>query len=374
MLRSFHDLLSTTNISADVASFSHPAIQLQYMEICVRYSSFFEHHAILVPRVLENFVRLVHHNHIKVRTRSWYLFHRFAKHLRAQIGNVAHTVIEAVSDLLPIKAELPQEGSEEENMSSDENDQSADSIFNSQLYLYEAIGCICSTSAVPVDKQVFYVQSIMNPLFADLEAHLDPARNGDERAKLQIHHIVMALGTLARGFSDWSPGNTSSSSSAPAKEISEEFARAAEAILVALESLNSSSDVRTAARFTFSRLLGVLGAGILPQLPRWINGLLSQSSTKDEMAMFLRLLDQVVFGFKTEIFQILDTLLTPFLQRVFVGISEPTTGTDDEIQLAELKREFLNFLLVILNNDLASVLVSTSKYHPGSIIYSYSPV
>lgn len=341
------------------------------MEICVRYSSFFEHHTALVPRVLENFVRLIHHNHIKVKTRSWYLFQRFAKHLRAQIGNVAQTVIEAVSDLLPIKAELPQEGSEEENMSSEENDQSADATFSSQLYLYEAIGCICSTSAVPLERQVFYIRSILNPLFADLQTHLEPARNGDERAKLQIHHIIMALGTLARGFSDWSPGNTSSSSSAPANEVSEEFARAAEAILVALESLNSSSDVRTAARFTFSRLIGVLGARILAQLPRWIDGLLSQSSTKDEMAMFLRLLDQVVYGFKTEIFQILDTLLTPFLQRVFVGISEPTTGTDDEIQLAELKRELLNFLLVILNNDLASVLVSTSEYKPGILTTSF---
>lgn len=333
------------------------------MEICVRYNSFFEHHPSLVPRVLENFLRLIHHNHVKLRTRSWYLFHRFAKHLRTQIGNVAQTVIEAVSDLLPIKAELRQERSDEDNISSDENEQSPDAIFNSQLYLYEAIGCICSTSAVPLDKQVLYVRSVMNPLFADLEAHLDPARNGDERAKLQVHHILMALGTLARGFSDWSPGNLSSSSTPPPKEVSEEFARASEAILVALETLNSSPDVRTAARFTFSRLIGVLGARILPQLPIWIDGLLSQSSTKDEMAIFLRLLDQVVFGFKAEIFQILDTLLTPLLQRVFVAISEPTTGTDDEIQLAELKRELLNFVLIILNNDLAPVLVTTSKCH-----------
>ena len=40
----------------------------------------------------------------------------------------------------------------------------------------------------------------------------------------------------------------------------------------------------------FSRLLGVLGAALLPTLPQWIEGLLSQSSSNDEMAMFLRLL------------------------------------------------------------------------------------
>lgn len=76
------------------------------------------------------------------------------------------------------------------------------------------------------------------------------------------------------------------------------------------------------------------------------------------MALFLRLLDQVIFGFKGEIFSILDTLLTPFLQRVFSGIADPTTGTDDEIQLAELKREYLNFLLAVLNNDLGAVIIS----------------
>lgn len=131
---------------------------------------------------------------------------------------------------------------------------------------------------------------------------------------------------------------------------------------MALERLKGSSDIREAARFAFSRLLGVLGSRVLPQLPRWIEGLLSQTSSKDEMALFMRLLDQVVFGFKTEIFEILNTLLTPFLHRVFAGIGEPAAGTDDEIQLAELKREYLSFLLVILNNNLEAVLVSEGKW------------
>jgi len=72
----------------------------------------------------------------------------------------------------------------------------------------------------------------------------------------------------------------------------------------------------------------------------------------------LRLLDQVVFGFKAEIYNVLDSLLTPLLQRVFVGLAEPIAGTDDEIQLAELRREYLTFVQVILNNDLGPVLVS----------------
>jgi exportin-T len=330
------------------------------MEICVRYCSFFENQTAYIGQVLEHFVRLVHHNHIRVRTRSWYLFHRFVKHLRAHVGNVAETVIESISDLLPIKAEVPSETADDD-MSSDESDHSADAAFTGQLYLFEAIGCISSTSTTPVEKQILYVRTITNPLFADIERNLAAAKSGDPLAIIQIHHVIMALGTLAHGFSDWTPGNPVTAHNAPTLQVTEEFSRAAEAILIALEALKSSFDIRTAARFSFSRLLGVMGIGMLPLLPRWIEGLLSDSSSKDEMAMFLRLLDQVVFGFKKEIYSVLDSLLTPLIQRVFAGLNEPITGTDDAIQLAELRREYLTFIQVILNNDLGSVLVSETN-------------
>ncbi|KAK5202185.1 pre-tRNA nuclear export protein [Cryomyces antarcticus] len=354
-------------VKSDLACYPHPSIQLQYMEICVRYCPFFEQHPQTIPGVLENFVRFVHSEHIKVRTRSWYLFHRFVRHLRSQLGNVSQTVIQAIGDLLVIRAELPED-SGDDDMSSEENDQSADALFNNQLFLFEAIGCLSSTSSVPVENKVIYTQSVVGPLCSDLQQSLEAARAGDERAVLQIHHIIMALGTLARGSSDWMPGATSGTP--PPNEVSEQFVTAAEAVLLALESLSSSINIRTAARFAFSRLMGVLGSRVLQQLPRWIDGLLSQSSTKDEMAAFLRLLDQIVFGFKGEIFVILDSLLTPLLQRVFSGLAEPTTGTDDEIQLAELRREYLNFLLVILNNDLGSVLVSSPNQSTFETIIS----
>lgn len=348
-------------LALDIASFSHPAIQLHYMEICVRYSSFFEHHVHFIPGVMEAFLRLAHHQMLKVRTRSWYLFHRIVKHLRTYVGNVAETVIEALSDLLRIQAEVPTDNSDGEDMSSDEVGGPPDAVFNGQLFLFEAIGNICSTTAVPVDKQVFYAQSIMNPIFGDMEKNLPAAKMNDERAVMQIHHDIMALGTLAKGYSDWVPGSTTPTTPPP-PEVADAFGQVSEATLLALESLKPSFTIRTAARFAFARLIGVRGSRSLPQLPRWIDGLLTSTSSKDEMALFLRLLDQVIFGFKTEIYNILDTLWTPFLQRVFAGIAEPAAGTDDQIRLAELKREYLNFLLMILNNDLGSVIISSGKF------------
>ncbi|KAJ0423469.1 Exportin-T [Aspergillus carlsbadensis] len=345
-------------VESDIRSFTHPATQLQYMEICVRYSSFFHLHTHLIPGVLENFLQLAHHPLKKVKTRAWYLFQRLVKQLRAQISNVSQTVVEALGDLLVIRAELPSEGSDGDEMSSEDHEGSADAVFNSQLYLFEAVGIICSTPGTPADKQVLYAQSVLTPVFADMERNLGPAKSGDERALLQIHHDIMALGTLARGFSDWMPGATSPTAQLPAPEVSEAFSQVSEATLVALESLKASFNIRTASRFAFSRLIGVLGSRILPQLPRWIDGLLTQTSSRDEMALFLRLLDQVIFGFKGEIYTILDALLTPFLQRVFGGIADPPSGTDDEIHLAELKREYLTLLLAVLNNDLGAVIIS----------------
>jgi len=57
----------------------------------------------------------------------------------------------------------------------------------------------------------------------------------------------------------------------------------------------------------------------------------------------------------------MDTLLTPLLRRIFTSFAEQTTGTDDEIQLGELRREYLNFLIVLLGNGLESVFVSPTN-------------
>ncbi|CAK7269326.1 pre-tRNA nuclear export protein [Sporothrix epigloea] len=353
-------------MESGVSEFQHPAILLQYMEICNRYCSFFESHHEYIPRALENFVRLTHHEHPRIRIRSWYLFHRVVKQLRSQVGNVAETIIQSISDLLPIRAEIPNDEADDD-MSSDESDHSADALFNGQLYLFEAIGCVSSTNATPAEKQALYARSVMDPLFSDMERNLPGAKAGDTQAILQIHHIIMALGTLAYGFSEYqvSPGAGSSASNnskpPPDEAISAEFSRAAEAILIALGALNANSEIRAACRSAFSRLLGVMGAAVLPQLPQWIEGLLSQTSSKDEMAFFLRLLEQVVYNFKGQIYNVLNMLLTPLLQRVLGGLSEPISGTDDEIQLAELRREYLTFLQIILTNQLEGVLISEAN-------------
>ncbi|KIW48210.1 uncharacterized protein PV06_00822 [Exophiala oligosperma] len=347
-------------VQSNVGSFGHPAIQLQFMEICVRHSTFFEKQTEYIQPVLQAFLQLAHHPSLKVKARAWYLTQRLIRQLRTHLGDATEVVVHSLQDILVVRAEIPKE-SEGDDMSSD-NESSADSTFQSQLYLFEAVGCICGATSAGPDKQAQYVQVVMQPLFSEIERNLESARTGNELANLQIHHSIMALGTIARGYSDFTLGAAARpAGSEPASQAKQAFAQVAEATLVTLTALKSSFQIRTAARFAFSRLVGIVGTQMMQQLPQWVEGLLTESSTRDEMALFLRLLDQVIYSFKNDISNFLDRLFSGLLQRVFAGMSAGTSGTDDEIELAELKREYLNFLMIILGNDLGAVLVSATN-------------
>jgi exportin-T len=331
------------------------------MELCARYIQFFEHTQNLIPKALDVFVRFAHDGREKVRGKSWYLFLRFVRGLRGHLGEVSQTIIQAISDLLTIKATLATDREDDDDDDDDESDvdPGRDPLFDNQINLFEAIGCISSNASLPLETRILYVQTIMNPIFADMEQILPAAKSGDERSQLQLHHDIKALGTLVRGYTDWMPGVKTSAP--PPSEVSGEFMRAAEAILQALEALSLSALIREASRFAFARLIGGCGVSIFAQLPRWVDGLLTNTSSKQEMVFFLAQLKQVMFAFKAEMFNVLDVILSPLLQRVFARLAGTPQGTDDEIQLNDLRKEYLSVIGVILNNDLAGVLVSTGK-------------
>lgn len=342
-------------VQSNIGAYPVAVIQVHYMELCVRYSSFFEKHSAYVQPVLQNFLQLAHSNNVRVRLRAWYLLQRFVRQQRHNVGPVADVIVPNLQDLLVINAEAPRNSEDD-----DSDEESADNSFSSQLYLFETMGCIISTSNVPLDKQIQYAQVVMQPIFMDVEKNLNVAKNS-KQASLQVHHDIMALGNIARGYFEWQGANTNQAVANIPASIKDAFVQVSEITLVALESLKSSFEIRTAARFTFTRLLGMVGQQMVRQLPRWVDGLLTETSSRDEMAQLLRLLDQVTFGFKNEVFDFLDALFGGLLQRVWAGISASTTGTDDEVELNELKREYLNFLLVILGHGLGGVLVSTTN-------------
>lgn len=346
-------------IDAGIASSEHPAVHVQYMELCVKFHSFFAQQKQYLPKVLEDFARFIHGMEVKTRIRAWHLFYRFVQRMRSDIAEYSETIVSAVSDLLPVRADPSDSRDGDDSESGPQAPE--DPAFMAQLSLFEAVGSLSSAPNLPVEKQVTLVRGILAPLVSGLNESASAASSGDERAVLQMHHLIEAIGTVARGFSEWIPGRTSQ---VVPEEVSNEFQQASDAVLAALQKLRKFEPVREAARFAFARLIGVLGFRILRQLPQWIEGVLGDnSSSRDEIAVFLRLLGQVMFGFKHELQGIVDSLFTPLLQRVFRALGTPVAGTDDELRAAELRREYLNFLLVVLTeqNGLDGVLVSAAN-------------
>lgn len=349
--------LMSLMLDSNVPAFGHPTAQLHVMEICVRYHFFFDQQSRYLPRILEDFVRFAHSENKRVRHRAWHFFLRFVRTLRPKLSDVAETIVYSISDLLAIRAVVPpQEDDEESSSSSHQGPQ--DPTFQSQLFLFEAIGSLASIPDLDRAKQHALVQSVTQPLVSGMKDYGNAAARGDERAIFQTHHYIEATGNLARGFSDWVPGK---SSSPVPEQVAAAFRNASEVILDILGGLKHSFMIREASRFAFARLIGVLGFALLEQLPKWIDGLLGGSSSREEVASFLRLLAQVVYGFKRKIYPSMDQLLSPLLQRVYAGFSQRTEGTDDSLQLGELRREYLNFLNVLLMNKLDGVLVSPTN-------------
>ncbi|EPS43840.1 hypothetical protein H072_2067 [Dactylellina haptotyla CBS 200.50] len=337
--------------------YAHPATRLLYIENVVRYSPFFEHRKDFVPPALEMFVQCMHDRNLKVKTRSWYLFLKVSKLLRTDISGVASQIIGSIQDLLAIKAVVASRSEDEDDISSDD-DSASDAVFNSQLYLFEAVGSIASTTNLSIADQKAVLQTILSPLFSDVEANLEAAKRNDPFAMLQIHHNIMAMGQFAKGFAE---GLKVQSTTPEDRSLAPEFQATAEGIVSALENLKTSKLVREAASFAFARMVGVLGLSILRLLPRWIEGLLAENSSKGELSIFLRLLDQLIHGFRKDINSYLDQLLTPLCGKVFQITTQPTTGTDDQLETAELKREYLTFLSTILNSDLSEIFMSPAN-------------
>ena len=348
----WEDLL--THVGNNIALHPHPSVQIRFMEVAVRYHSFFDKQPDFIPQVLDGFVNLAHSGHTKVRYQAWNLMLRFIKSVKSHMAPYSKQAVQALLDLLVISAELKL-------VNEDESDggETRDVRFNSQIYLFEGIGCMISVLPDVSEQKAIIgpVTDLLKPVYASA---IGPATERNPQAILQMHHVITAWATLARGTSDWTPN---SSLTPPSEELAIAFVDAMECTLRALEipRLNEQEDIRNAARFAFPRLLGVLGSRMLPQLPRWIEGLLSKNSTKDEMSSFLRILEQVVFGFKGDIYPVMDRFLQPLLERLLGAINMPIEGTDDEVFLAELRREYLNFLLIMLNNGLESVFTSDGR-------------
>jgi exportin-T len=147
-------------------------------------------------------------------------------------------------DLLPIVVEIPEPEEPETDLLSEAI---KDPTFSSQLYLYETTGTLCSLIFKTPAEQAEMLLSLVKPLMEDLSLNFQAFRsNGssDLIPIVRVHHVIMALGNIAKGFPDY-PNPLPPNYILPPLEV---FAEMAQAILVCLEAMNIFKPIRDAVR------------------------------------------------------------------------------------------------------------------------------
>ena len=145
-------------------------------------------------------------------------------------------------DLLPIVVEIPEPEEPETDLLSEAI---KDPTFSSQLYLYETTGTLCSLVFKTPQEQAAILLSLVKPLMDDLSMSFQAFRsNGssDLVPIVRVHHVIMALGNIAKGFPDY-PNPVPPNYILPPLEVFSEMARA---ILVCLEAMNIFKVIRDA--------------------------------------------------------------------------------------------------------------------------------
>ena len=177
-----------------------------------------------------------------VRTRVFYLFHRFIKENRSEISvELAGTLLGGIRDLLTIQVELPELESPETDDVLSEATKSTGS-FDAQLYLFETVGILLSAFMKSPEQASSLLQSFVTPLLDDLSVNLQAIKGPQDVIPiLKVHHTIMALGNVAKGFPDYP--TTPTRENTPPLDV---FNTVAQAILMSLEAMNVFKVVRDA--------------------------------------------------------------------------------------------------------------------------------
>ena len=185
----------------------------------------------------------LHSSNDAFRLRLCYLLYRFLKECRTDIPpDMCATIANSFRDLLLIVPKLPDPEEVETDMLTDAV---KDATFDSQLYLYETIGILCSIMFKSPQEESELLMSFVQPLMDDLSSSLTAYSQNSQDALhvVKTRHIIMALGNVAKGFPDYPQPPVPEGYILPPVNV---FGEIGQAILVCLQAMNVYRVVRDA--------------------------------------------------------------------------------------------------------------------------------
>lgn len=217
------------------------------MDIIVRYSSQLQLRSDLIPPVLEFFVGTmgIHSNEAQVQLRSWYLFERYLVKVQGHIGPMSDQILVAFTDLLQIRMMNASNPLSQTPESDSDTDSEHDVFFDSQLYLFQAAGLLI---ALMDGTKLEVAEALLQSLIANINEKTRLAAT-DQTLVVNIHHTIMAIGDIAKGYDGVGDGSTGSTM--PRQGVGNRlFVPASEVILEALANFEDSSLIRDAVNLT----------------------------------------------------------------------------------------------------------------------------
>lgn len=337
---------------SNVIYYPHNSIPIMYFEIITRYTNFFDRHNQFIPNVLEAFVcsRGLHNSEIIIKTRLNYLFARFVKAMKTKLVPYVQTVLTNIQSLLivqPTPVTLNNLNSQSYN----------------DLYLFEAVGLLISLDSIPLEQQSEYLGTIIQPMLNTIDEimtkslyQMDTPKN--MQFTHQLNHIIHAIGSIAHGFPNISL-LLKSNINPPWIAI---FNKTLESIVVVLERLSDQSSIRESIRYILQRLIPCMGGEIIKFIIPVMNGGLLTKCSKNELTSLLTsFFDLLIHKFKDNALPIMNELLYPIVERVFIFLNQPANGTDDIISMYELRRAYMNFIGTIFTSNLQNILISENN-------------
>lgn len=346
-------------VQSNISSFPHPAPQLQFFECLNRYSPFFVTRPDQLSEALFAFLdsRGIYNSHTGVRHRIWYLFSRFIKEVSPILPHdYVQRVLESLHEVLVIRAELPTAGPEEDPLLKARHSVGE---FDSQVYLFESCGTLIGllTRLGDSSQSVTLLKAVCDPLVAQMQQAVAVINrnSSDLREVLQVHHLMLALSNLAKGFPDMT--QSAGAPSCGDQAWMAVFKSVTEQILAALGPLSHFLLVREAARGAFSRIVATTGQAVLPLIPNLIQSLLKHLSSS-ELVDFLNFLGLIVAKYRDNVFDILDELFLLLLSRIYHFLNQEVSGTDDAVERIELQTRYVQFLSTLVSSGLDGVVIS----------------
>jgi exportin-T len=214
------------------------------MEITVRYSTVLVVQPDLIPPVLEFFVGHsgIHSSEARVQLRAWYLFSRLIGKIQKHAAPMSEQIIGAFTDLLEIRVKPALESGDTD---SDTDSEQQDAFFDSQLYLFQSAGLLIASSR---NNNLAVGQALLQSLTANIDECIQAA-TANQAVILNVHHSIMAIGDIAKGF-EGASDITASTRQGAGTQL---FTAPSETILKGLERLEESVSIRDAVRFPNDR-------------------------------------------------------------------------------------------------------------------------